>query len=182
MNIDFYNTAGRLKRLPRSGWVNRGIDNPETVAEHIFRSQLIAYDLAKELGVDPASCAEMMLVHDLQEALAGDMTPDSGVSKQDKHRIELQAAQDLAALSGNPEYYALFCEFEDQKTLRSRICHDADQLECLTQAFEYAVQYPEKRDVLEDFWPYAEKKISTPPGKKIYAELIQRKKSLAPHI
>jgi len=44
------------------------------------------------------------------------------------------------------------------------------------------VQYPEKRDVLEDFWPYAEKKISTPPGKKIYAELIQRKKSLAPHI
>ncbi len=44
-NIAFYTLVGKLKELPRKGWVDRGIPNPETVAEHMYRSQYIAHTL-----------------------------------------------------------------------------------------------------------------------------------------
>ena len=182
MKINFYKEVGKLKDLPRTGWVKRGIPNPETVAEHMYRSQFIAYDLAKKLGADPLACAHMMMIHDLPEARAGDMTPTCGVSKEEKSALELQAAQDLAELSGNPEFLDVFLEYEEKQTLRAQICNDADQLECLVQVLEYAHQYPEKRILLETFWPYAEAKLLTAPGKEMFADLVKQKQALPFHL
>lgn len=178
MNIEFYKEVGKLKDLPRTGWVKRGILNPETVAEHMYRSQFIAYDLAKKLGADPVACSHMMMIHDLPEARAGDLTPTCGVSREEKAALELQAAQELAELSGNPEFLEVFLEYEEKKTLRAQVCNDADQLECLVQALEYAHQYPEKRPLLETFWPYAEAKLLTAPGKEMFADLLKQKQAL----
>ena len=140
-SLAFYELVGKLKSLPRAGWVRRGIPNPETVAEHMYRSQFIAYDLAVELGADPQRCSNMMMVHDLPEALAGDITPHCGVSKEEKARKEIEAAVYLAGLSGNNDYFELFMEYERKETLCAQICNDADKLECLVQALEYAKQY-----------------------------------------
>ena len=178
MNFDFYAEVGRLKRMPRTGWVKRDIPDPETVAEHMYRSQFIAYDMAKALGEDPVACAHMMMLHDLQEARAGDITPQCGMSKEEKAALELKAAQELAQLSGNPEFLDVFLEYEEKQTLRAKICHDADQLECLTQALEYAVLYPQKRGALEDFWPYAHGKLTTRVGFELFDELFARKRSV----
>ncbi len=181
MNIEFYKEIGKLKNLPRTGWVKRGIPNPETVAEHMYRSQFIAYDLAKKLGVDPVACAYMIMIHDLPEARAGDLTPTCGVSKEEKAALELKAAQELAELSGNKEFLDVFLEYEGKETLRAQLCNDADQLECLVQALEYAQQYPEKRPLLETFWPSAEEKLMTIPGKEMFADLLKQKQSLPFH-
>lgn len=172
----FYELVGALKILPRTGWVDRGIPNPETVAEHMYRSQFIAYDLAKTLGYsDPQSCSHMMMLHNLPEALAGDITPHSDISKDEKKRLESEAAKTLAELSGNSEFYDMFIEYEEKQTLRSRICGDADQLECLIQNLEYLKQYPEKQESLQAFWPYAEAKITTSAGKDMFQRLVRNK-------
>lgn len=178
MNVEFYKEVGRLKNLPRTGWVKRGIPDPETVAEHMYRSQFIAYDIAKKLGADPVACGHMMMIHDLPEARAGDLTPTCSVSKEEKATLELKAAQELAELSGNPEFIAVFLEYEEKQTLRAQICNDADQLECLVQALEYAQLYPEKRPLLETFWPYAEAKLMTVPGKEMFDDLLKLKQEL----
>ncbi len=178
MSFEFYHEVGKLKALPRTGWVKRGIPNPETVAEHMYRSQFIAYDLAKILGADPIACAHMMMIHDLPEARAGDITPGCGISREEKAARELKAAQELAELSGNPEFLDVFIEYEEKKTLRSHICNDADKLECLVQALEYARLYPEKRPLFESFWPYAEAALLTVPGKEMFAELLKQKHAL----
>lgn len=175
MTLEFYEEVGKLKKLARTGWAKRCIPNPESVAEHMYRSQFVAYDLAKILGEDPVACAHMMMIHDLPEAKAGDLTPDCGVSRQDKARLELQAAEELAELSGNPEFLTVFLEYEGKQTLRAKICNDADQLECLMQALTYAKLYPAKQPLLEDFWPYAKAKLLTEPGKKMFEELWQQK-------
>jgi putative hydrolase of HD superfamily len=171
--IDFYKTVGRLKNLPRTGWVRRGIPLPETVAEHMYRSQFIAYDLAKKLGEDPIACSHMMMIHDLAEALVGDYTPACNISREEKKQLEIKAAGELAELSGNPEFLDVFLEFENGETMRSQICYDADKLECLVQALEYARQYPEKRAVLEDFW--VDVKLLTVPGHDMLRDLLQQK-------
>ncbi len=147
------------------------------MAEHSYRAQFIAYDLAKDLGEDPAACAHMMMVHDMQECLVGDLTPDSPLRPK-KPALELSAAHKLAALSGNNEFLDLFLEYEKNETPRARICHDADQLECLIQALEYARQYPRRRAALEDFWPYVEARLTTAPAKVIFAELLKQKEEL----
>mgnify|MGYP006273725135 CR=1 FL=1 len=177
-SIAFFTEVGRLKTLPRTGWVNRGIPSPETVAEHMYRSQFVAYDLAKAFNENAVACAHMMMIHDLPEAKAGDITPDCGISNSDKATLEMDAARELAELSGNPEFLKLFEEYEEGKTLQSRICRDADQLECLIQALEYAAAYPDKRASLEDFWPYAKKKITTEVGDTMYQELLAKKQCL----
>ena len=48
--LDFLLCAGRLKRTPRTGWVMREVDRPESVAEHQFRLALMAMSLADKFG------------------------------------------------------------------------------------------------------------------------------------
>ena len=170
-NLKFYEEVGRLKSLPRTGWVKRGIPNPETVAEHMYRSQFIAYDLAKTFQQNAVECAHIMMIHDLPEARAGDITPHCNVTKEEKLNKEHQAAVYLSSLSGNSEFLELFEEYEEKETLRSKIGNDADQLECLVQVMEYSSLYPEKISLMENFWPYAENKISTEHGHNLYKQM-----------
>ena len=45
--------VGQLKRVKRSGWWMAGIADPESVAEHSFRTALLGYILASLEGADP---------------------------------------------------------------------------------------------------------------------------------
>ncbi|KAJ5052351.1 uncharacterized protein L3040_002102 [Drepanopeziza brunnea f. sp. 'multigermtubi'] len=78
-----------LKHLPRTGWVQHGVDCPESVSGHIFLMTVMA-SLLKSDG-DPSRRAAMALVHDMAESLVGDITPSQGVSKEEKHQRELLA-------------------------------------------------------------------------------------------
>src|SRR3989338_2226951 len=75
--IEFFQNAGKLKNIKRTGWKLMGIKNPESVAEHSFRLAVMAFALAPRFGLDAEKCAVLALIHDLPEALAGD-TPHSG--------------------------------------------------------------------------------------------------------
>lgn len=43
---------------------------------------------------------ELALVHDLAECIVGDITPRSGVSVEEKHKLETDAMLELARLAG----------------------------------------------------------------------------------
>jgi len=64
---------GQLKRVKRSGWWVAGIDNPESVAEHSFRTALLGYILASLEGADPQKTAMICLFHDMGEARINDL-------------------------------------------------------------------------------------------------------------
>jgi putative hydrolase of HD superfamily len=66
----------RLKEVPRTGWLDRGIplEETESVADHSFGVALLAWLLAP-LEIDRARAVELGLLHDLAEAIVGDMTP-----------------------------------------------------------------------------------------------------------
>lgn len=61
-----------LDDLPRTGWIQRGVEDPETVGEHVLGLQWLCLALAERCGVDPARAATLALVHDAPEALLGD--------------------------------------------------------------------------------------------------------------
>jgi putative hydrolases of HD superfamily len=90
--IKFFVEVGKLKRMPRRGWVIREIKNPESIAEHTFRVAIMAWILAerKSKRTNPEKLLKMALMHDLCEVYAGDITPyDSILPKDKKKRQEL---------------------------------------------------------------------------------------------
>ncbi|KAJ2043625.1 HD domain-containing protein 2, partial [Coemansia sp. RSA 2673] len=75
--IDFLSIVERLKRTKRTGWVNSGIKAPESIADHMHRMGIMAM-LVDDRTLDQAKCVKMAIVHDLAEALVGDITPFDG--------------------------------------------------------------------------------------------------------
>ena len=139
--IDFIAEVGKLKRLPRTGWVESGVPDPESVADHSFRVALISLVLADEKGLDSLRAVRMALIHDLAEAETGDLTP--GQKEADLRgftRAEGVAMTKL--LEKLPEtiretYIAAWREFSEASTEEARLVRDADKLEMVIQASEY---------------------------------------------
>jgi len=130
--------TGLLKLSKRTGWWLCGVKDPESVAEHSFRTAIIAGLLAGMEGADPARATFLAVWHDSQETRVGDI-PHIG-------RRYLQAAdnEDITAhqVAGIPSAVAdqlrsLVREYETGDSLEVQCAHDADKLECLFQAIEY---------------------------------------------
>lgn len=126
---NFLFEAGMLKRTPRSGFQFLG-SGSESVAEHIFRTVYIGYALGRLAeGVDTDRLLKICLFHDLPEARTGDL---NYVNKKYVKADEMKAVQDLTeTLPFGNEIKELIVEYEEGKTLESRLAHDADQLEMI---------------------------------------------------
>ncbi|KAH0476418.1 MAG: hypothetical protein KVP17_001326 [Porospora cf. gigantea B] len=138
-NLEFLRLCRDLKRLPRKGWVLSGVEKPESVAEHMFRAAMCAF-LISDPSVDRDRCIKMCLVHDLAEALVGDITPKCGVSREEKAALEQEAMERIAGMLEpviGDELMDLFQEFEAGDTLEAKFCHDIDKFEMIEQAKGY---------------------------------------------
>jgi 5'-deoxynucleotidase YfbR-like HD superfamily hydrolase len=73
--LKFLIEAEKLKEFPRTGWVLRGVKNPETIAEHMVGVAIASWILGREADFKPNKLIEMGFFHDLCEVYAGDVTP-----------------------------------------------------------------------------------------------------------
>lgn len=76
----FLRRAARLKTLPRTGWLDRGLPPAatESVADHAFGVALLAWiaaQAAADPALDPDRVLKLALLHDLAEAVTGDEPP-----------------------------------------------------------------------------------------------------------
>jgi putative hydrolases of HD superfamily len=151
--------VGALKRLPRAGWLRVGLPEAESVADHSFRTAVLALMLADELGVDAARLVALVLVHDLPESDpdVGDITPFCGVDRVEKRRRERAAMERLCA--ERPDLLALWAEYDEGQTPEADAAHQLDALEMAIQSREYEGRH----DVdLAEFRESARKKIHHP--------------------
>ena len=126
----------KLKSVVRAGWIRAGINNPESVAAHAWGMAYLASQICPP-GIDRAKVIEMCVIHDLAEVIIGDITPYDGVSKEDKHRLELEAFASLRVIDTTRE---LFEEYEAQVTKEARFCRFIDRLDMTLQAGIYESQ------------------------------------------
>lgn len=155
----FYHIVSLLKDQKRTGWLDRPIDNPEHIADHMYRMSIIAMSVnADALGNKPdlSTCVKIALVHDIAESLVGDIVPhDPYVRKAEKHRREASTVQYLSEVTSsyNPafskELVELWTDYEEQRTLEGTIVKDIDKYELLLQTFEYERKTNKKMD---EFW------------------------------
>lgn len=139
--LDFLRSAESLKTVTRSGYTSAG--RPESVAEHTWRLSLMALLLAPEFPeVDFARLIKMCIVHDLGEAIGGDIpAPEQARRKAsgaatgkaaDERRDLVTLLQPLPA-SLREEIVVLWDEYETAKSPEARLAKALDKLETILQ-------------------------------------------------
>jgi putative hydrolase of HD superfamily len=133
--LEFLRAAERLKTVVRSGWTSAG--HQESVAEHTWRLTLMAMLLyGRSPEVDLARLLKMCLVHDLGEAIGGDVPAPAQVGSPGKAARE---RDDLAALVAplpealRREITELWDEYEAAATAEARLAKGLDKLETILQ-------------------------------------------------
>lgn len=133
--VTFLQRAERLKATRRSGWTSTG--EPETVAAHTWRLCLMAMVLSDqfpEVNVDRV--IRMLVIHDLGEALHGDIPAPqqaiTGGKAADERRDLLELVSPLPEETGEM-IVQLWDEYEACKTLEARLAKGLDKLETIMQ-------------------------------------------------
>lgn len=147
--------ANQLKRVPRAGWVMRGVADAESVSDHTFGVAFVSLILAHmvEQSLDTAKVLTIALLHDLPEAVLGDI-PNPASRYLPPHAKRGAEEQVLhALLQGAPQgeqWSTWWREYEDGTTLEARLVHDADRIDMLIQAYVYAQTTGNRW--LDEFW------------------------------
>ena len=118
-----------LKDVLRQGWVNAGVESPESVAAHSWGMAILALKLCPA-NLNLEHVLKLCLVHDLPEVIVGDLTPQDDVST--KSADERAAMERLA-----PEWVSLFDEYENQSTPEAVFVKSLDKLDMALQAKVY---------------------------------------------
>ncbi|KAF5237722.1 hypothetical protein FAUST_5902 [Fusarium austroamericanum] len=168
--ISFFHLLGGLKTTKREGWKRHGID-PESVADHSYRMGMIA--MFAPQGLNQVKCMKMCLVHDIAESVVGDITPFSGVSRDEKGRREAATIEYIANRWSGPytaEIKELWDEFEAAESPEAQFSQDIDKIELLLQAVEYERNSENKKD-LGEFMGVA-RKLRSEAGKAWADEIL----------
>lgn len=163
--LSFLSLVFALKKTPRTGWVLRGVKNPETIAEHVFRTTMLSWVLGAGGNLRIQKVISMSILHELCEVYAGDMTPyhemlpssrseratmlkrwirlprkekeKAAVKKFIKEKRALEKLINPLRESTKKEIMALWLEYEKGLSPEGRFVKQVDKIEAFFQAIEY---------------------------------------------
>lgn len=157
--MNFFELFRLLSEVKRQGWVDRGIKDPETVAEHTLQVTAMTIFEADRRSLDTQRAAKMALIHDLPEIIVGDITPHQNLSGsereeailyrwvpptkealEDKRKKEDDALKEIARglpLDIRGSISDLWREYREGQTEEAKLVRRMDHLQCLLLAKSY---------------------------------------------
>ena len=167
-----------LDRIPRSGYVLRGVAEPESVTEHCWHVLFLVWALGERVpGLDVAHAVELALVHDLAELRVGDLPRTAGRYFPEGAKQAAEAAAIAEVLAPLPERARrLYAEYQEGATLEARLVKACDKLQLLLKV---AVYESWGSGALAEFWENPDNFPA--PGiaavDELFAELRARRRS-----
>jgi len=148
-----------LGKIKRTGWVKRGVENPETVQEHTIALRELAWSFGLEEEVKKG-LIEMLEAHDWPEAIEGDqviVTSDQEEKRRlklEKFKKEKKALEEICAPMGSigEKIMALWLRFEESDDKIATFARELDKY----QAIEKSLQYEKEQRILcfKEFFDY----------------------------
>jgi putative hydrolase of HD superfamily len=131
--LAFFRAAEPLKDTLRSGHTAQG--RRESSAEHSWRLCLMAVALEEELaGVDAGRLLRMLVVHDLGEALVGDVpAPEQRDDKTAEERLAMKSLLASLPAAAAARMMALWEEYNAAESPEARLAKGLDRLETVLQ-------------------------------------------------
>ena len=165
--VSFLMDINDTKDLPRKGWLQAGITQPESVAAHSWSTAMLALLLTPK-DMDVNKTVKYALLHDMAEAYVGDITPIDGISPEEASRLETRAVKKLC--EAFPNLKKTWLEYENKATPEAIFCHQIDKLDMAMQALTYAIKGHNTREFIES----ARKGIFHPKIKAVFNEIVRR--------
>ena len=134
-----------LADLKRTGWVKRGVENPESVQEHTISLLKLASSFEDLSDTEKDGLLEMLEVHDWPEALHGD---EAIITKDPEERARLKAIkfdkehEALKTICGplgvsGDKILNLWLRFEKSPDEAATFARQLDKYQAIEKAFEY---------------------------------------------
>lgn len=155
-----------LGSLPRTGWVNRGVANPETVQDHIITLREIAFHLGDVPNIDRGTLLDMLEIHDWPEAIHGDQVifTNNEIEKASleatKFEREYQALVDICSRLGEEgdKIISLWLRFENSHDETASFARQLDKYQAIEKALEY--EKDQGIPLFKEFLDYSRKNIN----------------------
>jgi len=150
-----FQTIHNLDRVPRAGYLLRGVADPESVAAHSHFVALLALLVIEECpgDFDRGKALSMALVHDLSEAKLMDIPmPYADAYLRDAKRDAEQMIMEEMLDGFSPGLAALHREFVEAETPEARLLRGLDKAQMMLKILNYE---REQRGCLEEFWANA---------------------------
>lgn len=173
--VKFLEIVGILKRTQRTGWIDVGVYQPESVADHTFRTAVFCMLYADIENLDPLKLLRMALIHDFPEAIIGDLMPNQKTTETKKNE-ESAINQMLTLLpkSQRENYLAIWNEYQEGKTKEAKALRQIEKIEMALQAKEYE-KFGSEKENLERFVESAEKTTVWPELKRLLSLVSEEK-------
>lgn len=150
--ISLFESIHPLDRVPRAGFVLRGVPEPESVAAHSHFVALLALLVTEQhpQAFDQAKVLAMALTHDLSESVLMDI-PMPAV---DEHLRDAKAAAEQVITerlldSFGIRYGAYHREFLDASSPEARLLRGLDKVQMMVKVLMYEREHKGR---LEEFW------------------------------
>jgi putative hydrolases of HD superfamily len=190
----------QLKDQVRSGWLLRGVPDPESVADHSWGTALLVLLFGEAEGVNRTRALEVALLHDVAEARTGDIPTrvrpeDRQVTPEEKRRREYEAMEAmLAPIRGEKAAELImqrFSDYEERRTPEARFVADMNLIDMVLQALRYRREgrYDRATDAIDpakdefpgllEFFATAEPRLSTDTGRRLFATIRDAYEELA---
>lgn len=184
--------AYRLKDQVRTGWRMRGVRDPESVADHSWGTGFLVLLYAEQAEVDPGAALEIATVHDLAEAITGDVATrvremnDADVASAKREREESAIAELTGAYtpSAAGRVRSRWREYEERATPEARFVRDMNLIDMCLQAYRYEADERYDPDApnahfpdyagLDEFFATTRPRLTTQLGRELFADLARR--------
>ena len=177
--FDFLHKVENLKSTLRYNKTTSG--RRESTAEHSWRLALMTFIIADalKLNIDINRAVKIALVHDLAEALTGDidaiLIAEGKFSKDEKERQEIEAIMNLQKALPEvigKEISDLWYEYNNCETREAKFVKALDKLETLTQLAESGYKTYDKPEFIAN---YANKSVKSFPELSEVLKIVKRK-------
>ncbi len=178
----FFTELSKMKDAKRNQWLECGIDDPESIAEHTisawFMAMVFLPQESPEQGYNKREIMDMLIVHDMAEAILGDCSgslaePTKELKAQNAILKKMFMKGTYPEVANMTHYYNVWTGYFNGQNINARIARDINLIQTVNTFFTYCGEHPEKfkkEDVLR--WLSEADKLSTDIGYDLFERII----------
>jgi 5'-deoxynucleotidase len=141
--MTFWNYVARLKTEQRQGWRRLSPKRRESVADHSYGTAMLALFEGERRGWDVETLLKLALLHDLEESITGDLTPEGkkrrGLARvRRERRLAVRKLLSTLPVRCRASYQKLWSDLRLSRTREAKLVHQLDKIELALQAHEYS--------------------------------------------
>lgn len=140
--LDLLLEVQNLDRIPRLGYLLRGVSDPESVSEHTWHVVFLVWVLSESISdIDRLRALEIAMVHDIAELRIGDFPRTASRYLPDGAKQAAEAAAVEEILAPLPaRMRSLWAEYQAGESREARLVKACDKLQMMLKVQLYESQ------------------------------------------